>query len=225
MVGSMINSDRMPKYGTYGGAGLQKIDMGSMASAKMPEYSGFGRPYIAPSMATGGNAKMPKYGNYGGAGLQLVDAGRMLPANPFIKVPALADPCYRDSNQMRTMNYTPMDRYCAEKSRAENERNRPFMPRTLEPNNTAVRPFIGHPKFGFQTQLPYVNAPLPTAPAIVGGNTDWTNLKTSPGSMFLHSKLSAVRPIQTMGGLSQMPNALGSVMKLSEPSQNSISTL
>jgi hypothetical protein len=174
---------------------------------------------------------------YGGEMKQMMPSmmgARMLPANPFLKAPQSYDPCYRPPGQMRTMNYTAQDKWCADKARAEREASRPFMPRVYEPskpqlrdilgslkrpepNNTAVRPIAGHPKFGFQTILPSVTAPLPTAPAVVGGNVDWTNLKSSPATQFLHSQLSLSRPMMP-------PQALGSLVRLGEPSQNSIHT-
>lgn len=201
---------------------MSKVSVGSMMDAER--------------MATGGSMKMPMYGTYGGAGLQMV-TGQMLPASPFVKAPQSYDPCYRPPGQMRTMQYTAQDRACAEKRRAEQERNRPYMPRVMEPTkpgmagvlerlrslprpeptNTAVRPSIGHPKFGFGVNLPQVIAPLPTAPAVVGGNVDWNSLKSGPATQFLHSQMSLGRPMMP-------PTALGSLVRLGEPSLNSIHT-
>lgn len=85
-------------------------------------------------------------------------------------------------------------------------------------NNIAVRPFVGHPKFGFQSLLnTHSPAPLPTAPAIVGGNVQWTKSKVTPVTQYLHSVLSAGRPMNPAP-------ALGSVLKLGEPTVNSIHT-
>ena len=80
------------------------------------------------------------------------------------------------------------------------------------------RPFIGHPRFGFQTLLnTHSPTPLPTAPAIVGGNVDWTKAKVSPASQYLRSVLSVGRPMNP-------PPALGSLLRLGEPNVNSIHT-
>jgi hypothetical protein len=139
------------------------------------------------------------------------------------------------------MQYTPQDRACAEKARAERERNKPMMPRAYdpkeqrmaegmaglrealrnmkrpEPTNTGVRPSMGDPKYGFAVNLPQVSSPLPTAPAIVGGNVNWKTLTSSPATHFLHSKLSMMRPM--------VPRApLGTLSGLAEPSLNSIHT-
>jgi len=153
------------------------------------------------NMATGGSMKMPDYRTYGGA--------RTLPVNPFIKMP--------ERELLKPI--MPQE---------------PFMPRVFEPSkpqlrdilgsikrpeptNTAVRPSVGHPRFGFQTMLPSVSAPLPTAPAVVGGNVDWTSLKSSPATRFLHSQLSLGRPMMP-------PQALGSLVRLNEPTGISIHT-
>lgn len=84
-------------------------------------------------------------------------------------------------------------------------------------NNDAVRAFMGSKMFGFQTNLPSIQAPLPTAPTIVGGNTDWTRAKVTPVTQYLHSVLSNKRPMNP-------PPALGSFLRLSEPNVNSIHT-
>lgn len=91
--------------------------------------------------------------------------------------------------------------------------NVPFRPI----NNDSVRPSIGHPRFGFQTRLDHEIKPLPTAPAVVGGNVDWTKAKVSPATQYLHSVLSVGRPMNP-------PPALGSVLRLGEPNINSIHT-
>ena len=194
---------------------------------------------VSPIQALVPNARMlpsqpmiPNIGSMPGSRL-----ATMLPSNPFVKAPQSYDPCYRPPGQMRTMNYTAMDKYCADKARAEREASKPFMPRAYdpsqdrmaqlkqalgslkrpEPNNTAVRPSAGDPTRGFQVNLPHVVAPLPTAPAVVGGNVDWTSLKSNPATQFLHSQLSLGRPMMP-------PPALGSAIRLTEPSVNSIHT-
>lgn len=94
-----------------------------------------------------------------------------------------------------------------------NNANMPYRPI----NNTAVRYFDGNPKFGFQTRLNHEIKPLPTAPAIVGGNVDWTKLKVTPATQYLHSVLSVGRPMNPAP-------ALGSLLRLGEPNVNSIHT-
>jgi len=84
-------------------------------------------------------------------------------------------------------------------------------------NNTGVSQVPGHTKFGFQTILDHEVKPLPTAPPIVGGNVDWTKLRTTPATRFLHNFLATKRP------MSPAP-ALGSDLKLGEPSRDSIHT-
>jgi hypothetical protein len=84
-------------------------------------------------------------------------------------------------------------------------------------NNTGVSKVPGHTRFGFQTILDHEVKPLPTAPPIVGGNVDWTKLRTSPATQFLHNFLATKRP------MSPAP-ALGSGLKLGEPSRDSIHT-
>lgn len=85
-------------------------------------------------------------------------------------------------------------------------------------NNHLTRPFDGHPRFGFQTMLNHDSfAALPTAPAVVGGNVDWTASKVTPASHRLHSMISDKRM------MSARP-ALGSGLRLAEPSRDSIHT-
>jgi hypothetical protein len=80
------------------------------------------------------------------------------------------------------------------------------------------RPFIGHPRFGFHTMLNQDSAkPLPTAPAIVGGNLDWTKAKVTPNTQFLHNLFSDKRPMMNIP-------TLGSILKLGEPNTNSVHT-
>ena len=85
-------------------------------------------------------------------------------------------------------------------------------------NNTAARMSVGHPRFGFQTMLNKDSAKvLPTAPAIVGGNVDWTKSRVTPATQYLHSVLSGGRPMEP-------PAALGSALRLGEPTMHSIHT-
>jgi len=87
----------------------------------------------------------------------------------------------------------------------------------MHPHNGS-RHFTGHPRFGFdQSLLPTLRGPLPTAPAIVGGNVDWTKSKVTPATHYLHSVLSGGRPMNPAP-------ALGSVLRLGEPNVNSIHT-
>jgi hypothetical protein len=83
-------------------------------------------------------------------------------------------------------------------------------------NNHLTRPFDGHPRYGFQTMLNQDSfGQLPTAPAIVGGNVDWTQSKATPATHLLHSMMSDKRM------MSSRP-ALGSGLRLGEPSRDSI---
>ncbi len=84
-------------------------------------------------------------------------------------------------------------------------------------NNTGVSKVPGHTKFGYQTILDHQVKPLPTAPGIVGGNVDWTKLRVSPATQHLQTVLSARR------SMSPAP-ALGSGLRLGEPSRDSIHT-
>jgi hypothetical protein len=84
-------------------------------------------------------------------------------------------------------------------------------------NNTGVSQVPGHTRFGFQTILDHEVKPLPTAPPIVGGNVDWTKLRTTPATRHLQSVLSSRR------SMSPAP-VLGSDLKLGEPSRDSIHT-
>jgi len=81
----------------------------------------------------------------------------------------------------------------------------------------AARGLDGNPKFGFQTLLDRSSVPLPTAPAIVGGNVNWTNLRSSPYTQFLSGKLGNMR------GMLPTP-AVGSFLNLKEPHGQSIHT-
>ena len=116
----------------------------------------------------------------------------------------------RNKPSVRTMEVKPED---TEKGRQE-LRGRL---RRLEHNNRAVVPVDGHPRFGFQTILDREIKPLHTAPGIVGGNVDWTKLKVTPATKYLENVLSERR------SMSQAP-ALGSDLKIGEPSRNTIDT-
>lgn len=120
----------------------------------------------------------------------------MIRSQLFFKKPEMRDKQYTHNDMMR-------DAYSDKYSRV---------------NNSGVRPFEGHPRYGFHTMLNTDSfAKLPTAPAIVGGNTDWTKSKVTPATEYLRSVLSVGRPM--------MPApALGSFLKLGEPSINSIHT-
>jgi hypothetical protein len=74
-----------------------------------------------------------------------------------------------------------------------------------------------HPRFGFKTMLSGSTVPLPTAPAVVGGNVDWTAARATPVTHKLYDTLLTKRP---MGS----PPALGSFLRLNEPQQQSIHT-
>jgi hypothetical protein len=92
------------------------------------------------------------------------------------------------------------------------------LPKPFRPiNNDAVRPVDGHFRFGFQTRLDHEIKPLPTAPAVVGGNVDWTKSKVTPATQYLHSVLSGGRPMNPAP-------ALGSTLRLGEPTVHSIHT-
>lgn len=81
-----------------------------------------------------------------------------------------------------------------------------------------VRPIIGHPRYGFHTMLNQDSVkPLPTAPAIVGGNVDWTQAKVTPLTMKLHDSLSMMRPMNNVP-------TVGNVLNFREPSRDSIHT-
>jgi hypothetical protein len=117
----------------------------------------------------------------------------------------------------RDKQFTPMDMMKQKLNESEYAMKRPFK-LTNEHINQAVRPFVGHPKFGFQTMLNDRSfGQLPTAPAIVGGNTDWVNSKVTPATQYLHSVLAGGRPMNP-------PPALGSTLRLTEPTVHSIHT-
>jgi hypothetical protein len=120
----------------------------------------------------------------------------MLGANPYFK-------------RIRTREYTRADAMRDAELRAVREKH--------AHNNNATRPFMGDPKFGFQTMLSGSKLPLPTAPAIVGGNVDWTQKKVGPTTMFLHHEIMNKRQMLP-------PPVEGSGMFVKEPNQNSIHT-
>jgi hypothetical protein len=92
------------------------------------------------------------------------------------------------------------------------------LPKPYRPiNNDAVRPVDSHFRFGFQTRLDHEIKPLPSAPAVVGGNVDWTKSKVTPATQYLHSVLSGGRPMNPAP-------ALGSTLRLGEPTVHSIHT-
>jgi hypothetical protein len=98
------------------------------------------------------------------------------------------------------------------------EKTAVFRPTETGINNRMVRPHIGHSRYGFQTILNQDTfGKLPTAPAVVGGNVDWTKTKVTPAHQYLHSVLSGGRPMQP-------PPALGTNLRLTEPTINSIHT-
>jgi hypothetical protein len=84
--------------------------------------------------------------------------------------------------------------------------------------HSGVKQVDGHPRFGYHTMLNTDSSvPLPTAPPVVGGNTDWTKRKVSPATSFLHNFLASKR------SMNPSP-AVGSDLKLREPNVNSIHT-
>lgn len=123
----------------------------------------------------------------------------MLGANLFFKKP---------ERLIRTHEYTQQDAMRDRELRMVREKY----------SNVAARPTVGHPRYGFQTLLNQDSfGKLPTAPAVVGGNVDWTNSKVTPATQYLHSVLSGGRPMNPAP-------ALGSSLKLTEPTLNSIHT-
>jgi len=83
--------------------------------------------------------------------------------------------------------------------------------------NTGVARVNGHSRFGFLNMLDATKVPLPTAPAVVGGNVDWTKSKASPATAYLHSFLSENRMMNSAP-------ASGSSLRLDEPNNISIHT-
>ena len=126
-------------------------------------------------------------------------------------------PTDMEAKPVRTKEFTPQDMMRQQLMESEYAMKRPYKP-TNEHNNQAVRPFVGHPKFGFQTILNQNTfGQLPTAPPVVGGNTNWVNAKVTPATQYLHSVLAGARPMNP-------PPALGSTLRLTEPTMHSIHT-
>ncbi len=97
-------------------------------------------------------------------------------------------------------------------------RVRQVRPAVMPHNNYGVRPSVGHPRYGFQTMLNQDSfGKLPMAPAIVGGNVDWTQAKATPIMQQLHNVLSDNRTMLSAP-------ALGSGLSLKAPNINSIHT-
>ena len=119
----------------------------------------------------------------------------MIGANPFFKT------------MPRTMVYNNTDRMRDAELRSVRDKYE---------NNSAVR-VDAHPRYGYKTMLSGSKVPLPTAPSVVGGNVDWTSARTTPVTQYLHSVLSGGRPMNPAP-------ALGSVLRLGEPTTHSIHT-
>lgn len=91
-------------------------------------------------------------------------------------------------------------------------------PAVMPNRNLGVRPSVGHPRYGFKTLLNQDSfGQLPIAPAIVGGNVDWTQSKVSPITQQLHNVLSDSRTMLSAP-------ALGTDLRLRVPTINSIHT-
>lgn len=136
----------------------------------------------------------------------------MFGANPFFKKYMDMDGGSKLRNEKmigmpRNMVYTPMDRMRDEELKSVRDKYN---------NNSAVR-VDAHPRFGFKTMLSGSKVPLPTAPAIVGGNVDWTSAKATPATNKLFDTLASVRPMNKLPGI-------GSFLGLGEPHQQSIHT-
>jgi hypothetical protein len=121
----------------------------------------------------------------------------MLSRNPFFKT------------MPRTREYTREDAMRDAELRAVRDK--------YSPNNTATRLLMGDPKFGFKTMLSGESKPLPTAPAVVGGNVDWSQKAVNPFTGFLHGEISKARPMMPLP-------AMGTKMFMKEPNGNSIHT-
>ena len=135
----------------------------------------------------------------------------MLAANPFFKR-AMDDGGSKLRNEKmlsmpRLAVYTERDRMRDAELRAVHDK--------YSPNNTATRLIMGDPKFGFKTMLSGESRPLPTAPAVVGGNVDWSQKAVNPFTGFLHGEISKARPMLPLP-------AMGTKLFLKEPTQNSI---
>ena len=104
----------------------------------------------------------------------------MLKANPFFKVPPID---YTYNAKM------PPKKIWTGKDEMMKVRQAYLEESKQSHNNNATRPFMGDPRFGFQTMLSGSSKPLPTAPAIVGGNVDWTQKAVGPTTMFFHREM------------------------------------
>jgi len=142
----------------------------------------------------------------------------MLGANLFFKKPQMVTGDYQMRKRPVATNFGDAynrDRYGVGLPRIDTSLIRGGQMFT-EHNNQGAREIVGHRRFGFQTMLNEKSfGQLPTAPAVVGGNVDWTKSKVTPLTQSLHSKLSEVRPMN-------MLPTIGSGLKLLEPSINSI---
>lgn len=130
----------------------------------------------------------------------------MLPKNPFLKAPI--DYTF-NAKMPRPAVYTPMDRMRDAELQAVRDK--------YSHNNDSARRIMGDPKFGFKTMLSGESKPLPTAPAVVGGNVDWSQRVVNPFTGFLHGEISKARPMMPLP-------AMGTKMFLKEPNVNSIHT-
>ena len=159
---------------------------------------------------------------------------RTMEVKPIDRARAEARGGYQSSNPfapkkgggLRTMEVKPEDR--ARMQKMKDVEKMDFSPEAImkrspvgrarninDINNTAVAKVDGDPKFGFKTILPASKVPLPTAPAVVGGNRSWKERKVSPITQVLHSKLSEARMMRSMP-------ALDTPLQLEEPNTNSI---
>lgn len=129
----------------------------------------------------------------------------MIKANPFLKAPI----DYTYNAKM------PPKQIWTGKDEAMKVREAFLKDSMLSHNNNATRQIIGDGRFGFKTTLSGTKVPLPTAPAIVGGNVDWTQKKVGPTTMFLHHEIMNKRQMLP-------PPMEGSGMFVKEPNQNSI---
>lgn len=132
----------------------------------------------------------------------------MLSANPFFKAPI-------DYSYNAKM---PPKQIWTGKDEAMKVRQAMIEQSKQSHNNNATRQIIGDGRFGFKTMLSGESKGLPTAPAIVGGNVDWTTKKVGPATMFLHHEIMNKRQMLP-------PPVMGSPLKVSEPTGFSLHTL
>ena len=157
----------------------------------------------------------------------------MLSRNPFIKAPMdytynakmPASPIYTGKDEAMKVRQAMMQ----ESKRKQEEQSGITAPKYIPGmsfgdmirqaghNNTATRHIMGDPKFGFKTMLSGESKPLPTAPAVVGGNVDWSQRVVNPYTGFLHGEIAKVRPMMPLP-------AMGTKMFMKEPNVNSIHT-